>query len=525
MKKWFYERNDKFLNSDLNKTFEQVLAMSENEFRQWCIDTRKYIVYLWDNEGVPPTVGFTENEIVENFNKIAYFPSHTLEQKDYDTNENNVLRQTFSLTSSINQWFPTMMKTKISYSLKGNAYSIYDYFALDEKLETFILYSKRHFKRDSFYAYSRMLFLNDIIEINNKAHKVKNIQEFIDFFENNYDEKTEYDYWFSPIQEETYTGHSAEKLKDKNKLIIDIADIEKLKTRNITKNNVDSKLSLKYTIRYYKKGQKLFPLGFKAFRISYCQPAVNFPVLIAKYLYEKYISHIKQNETINIYDPSAGWAGRLIGALSVNEKYHIHYIGTDPNLDHNTENNRTKYHEIADFFNKNVKENGKLFYHNQTYEIFQNGSETIGQNVNFQKYKGKLDLVFTSPPYFSKEIYSNDKEQSSLKFTQYKDWRDNFLYPTLKTATEYLKNDRYLLWNIADVKYGNVFLPLEEDSRKIIESFGLKYVDTIKMLLQPMPGSNRVKEGVSQYKNSCRILQNGIPTIFKYEPIFVFYKP
>ena len=31
-----------------------------------------------------------------------------------------------------------------------------------------------------------------------------------------------------------------------------------------------------------------------------------------------------------------------------------------------------------------------------TYEVFTDGSELIGNNLEFQKYKGKLDMVFTS---------------------------------------------------------------------------------------------------------------------------------
>ena len=33
-------------------------------------------------------------------------------------------------------------------------------------------------------------------------------------------------------------------------------------------------------------------------------------------------------------------------------------------------------------------------------------------NPNFQKYKGKLDISFTSPPYFNREQYSQDETQS-----------------------------------------------------------------------------------------------------------------
>ena len=89
-----------------------------------------------------------------------------------------------------------------------------------------------------------------------------------------------------------------------------------------------------------------------------------------------------------------------------------------------------------------------------TFEVFQDGSELIHNNPEFQKYKGKLDISFTSPPYFNREQYSQDENQSFKAYGEYDDWRDNFLKPTLTTIYEYLKNDRYILWNIADIKIG-----------------------------------------------------------------------
>ena len=51
-----------------------------------------------------------------------------------------------------------------------------------------------------------------------------------------------------------------------------------------------------------------------------------------------------------------------------------------------------------------------------TFELFTDGSEEIGDNPSFQKYEGKLDFVFTSPPYFNREQYSQDENQSFKKF-------------------------------------------------------------------------------------------------------------
>jgi hypothetical protein len=66
-------------------------------------------------------------------------------------------------------------------------------------------------------------------------------------------------------------------------------------------------------------------------------------------------------------------------------------------------------------------------------------------------------------------------------------------------------------------------LPLEKDSKDILESLGMEYKGVLKMSLAQMPGGNRIDSdtGLPKAKNFCKV--NGM--WLKYEPIFVFYKP
>jgi hypothetical protein len=66
-------------------------------------------------------------------------------------------------------------------------------------------------------------------------------------------------------------------------------------------------------------------------------------------------------------------------------------------------------------------------------------------------------------------------------------------------------------------------LPLEEDSRLILESLGMKFDHVFKMALAQMPGGNRVdtETGLPKAKNFCKV--GGM--WLKYEPIFVYWKP
>ena len=143
-----------------------------------------------------------------------------------------------------------------------------------------------------------------------------------------------------------------------------------------------------YAIRIYKQGRKVFPAGFKSFRIGYIQPAVNFPPMTAKYLYERFTEHIKDQERIVIYDPSSGWGGRILGAMGVRDDRRIHYVGTDPNPDNFLDGGTySKYESLADFYNTKTYRGNPLFSETNTIHQFQEGSEEIGKHQDFQQYR------------------------------------------------------------------------------------------------------------------------------------------
>ena len=90
----------------------------------------------------------------------------------------------------------------------------------------------------------------------------------------------------------------------------------------------------------------------------------------------------------------------------------------------------------------------------------------------------------------------------SNAYGEYEDWRDNFLKPTLTTIYEYLKNDRYILWNIVDIKIGeSLYYPLEQDSIDILKDLGCEYKGKLKMLMTRMVGLDPSKSGIKNVLN------------------------
>ena len=473
MKKYYYERSN-LLESDVNIKFEELLYMNEEETSEWIENLRSFIISEWDDKGIPPTIGANTSNIKKNFMKLREYDVHNKFLISDDDGNKNVIKNYNKHASSVNQFFPTMLKTRVQNG------SIYDWFT-DEYKHKFQKVIKRILKRDSMYNWSKCVLDDEEIPEN-----------------------------FFIVQHK----HNAVESMYKT---LSVEEVEKLDEKH--KTNLPKELdgdTFKFLVRDFQLGQKLFPAGIQAFRLGLGQPAVNFPPLTARYLYEHYTNHIKQDTPLNIYDPSSGWGGRILGAMS--SLKNIHYIGTDPNTDNYIDElGKSRYEYVADFFNNEVLESNPFWEEpKNTFHYFQMGSELIGKHPDFQQYKGKLDMVFTSPPYFDREQYSDDEEQSFKAYPKYDDWRDNFLNPTLTNAFNSLREDRYLLWNIADIKIGkDKYYPLEQDSIDVIESLGGTYQGKLKMLMTSMVGVDQ-----SKVKNSVKV--NG--THLKYEPIFVFYK-
>jgi len=540
---YFYERS-KFSEFKSNTTYHQLLEMTDGEFSDWARLLRKEVTEQWDERGTPPVIGRDEGGIIKKFNKLKPNPSDYWE-KDLSGDETSlgIIKNFNKDASVVNQFFPTMLKTKISSGKSAdNGLSIYDHFSDPDMEEKFVRIMKRAVKRDSMYSWSR-----SVVDKRDE-NPFWNGQGAIDFIKDVHDGKvfngkySGLDIWISKVKTRTlenYGTFNQEYIGTKN-LYLNASQVQQLKDdgylsytqlSNI-KTIEDSSTSeagtttdYAYQIRWYEKDSGIFPKILQVFRLSCGQPAVNFPALTAKWLYENYTKHIDQEEPYVVYDSSSGWGGRILGAMSSRKK--IHYVGTDPNPDNYLKDlGKSRYEYVADFYNNNCIDDfsetfGKFFSvekQGNTYELFQDGSELIKNNPKFQKYKGKLDFSFTSPPYFNREQYSQDETQSFKAYGEYEDWRENFLKPTLTTIYEYLKNDRYIVWNIADIKIGeSTYYPLEQDSIDILEELGCEYKGKLKMLMTRMVGLDPSKSGI---KNAVKY--DG--TVYKFEPMFVFHK-
>lgn len=246
------------------------------------------------------------------------------------------------------------------------------------------------------------------------------------------------------------------------------------------------------------------------------QPAFNYAATLAKFLYSTFVDEYfdNKNDELWIYDPCAGWSGRMSGLLSAfcTNKFKnlkVKYYCTDVNKD-----TVGRFERIVKFWNHYI--NSRIKKDFKLYRSFV-GAEMIFTDPVFNNLRNKFDMAFTSPPYFDREIYSNDENQSGKLYPKYEQWRNGFLKPMIENTYHLLKPGGHFWLNIADIntnKGNNTFYPLEDDAVTIAKQTGFLVVDIYYMTAHIFPGNDSSKN---------KIILEGKEK--KYEPIFLFMKP
>ena len=156
-----------------------------------------------------------------------------------------------------------------------------------------------------------------------------------------------------------------------------------------------------------------------------CYIASQFRPAVAKSIYEYYNAE-------NVLDFSSGWGDRLCGFYAA--KCTKSYIGIDPNV--KVYNN---YYKQAELYSKLTNKKDVTFINKPAEDVCD-----LPENC--------VDLVFTSPPYFKTEKYSEDDTQSFKRYDEVDGWLTGFMYKTIDNVWKALKPGGHLVINISDAK-------------------------------------------------------------------------
>jgi hypothetical protein len=521
------------VSSYLNRTFPEVLGMDDPAFATWAEAARRELGRAWREDGIPPHNGTTFDEIERDMRAISMRHTSNFLQPDSGTGCLDVIAADGRHGSFVRCLFTNMSK-----AADGNgagAVSVYDYLIADGQSKKGRQLCKRwkHIltrivRRDSMYQFSQSLKPKSVAALSatngvNWVHQPFNAGLK--------------DHWAAYWIEKSGKARDDSELNLSRNDLYMLARFDRIRPEHVGRDSSPDRVAFAkalldakpddpvfpwvqsghFRIRTMERDQRIFPRLLSMLRTGLVVQGTNFPSLTAKFLYQHYSEHLRDSgKEIVVFDPSAGYGGRCLGALAAAADRPIRYLGTDPNSEHWITRDRSRYDVLADYYRATVGQK----YH-ATVETFCCGSEEIHHNPAFQKYRGRIDLVFTSPPYFCAEIYSREATQSAVKFRTYDAWRDGFLRPTLKTCVEYLKPGGVLLWNIADVKIGGHYVPLELDSINALADLGMILTEKLKMPLASVTGGGKLVDGLPTTKNSLVLRGNHR----KYEPIFIFRKP
>lgn len=225
----------------------------------------------------------------------------------------------------------------------------------------------------------------------------------------------------------------------------------------------------------FRKGflKALFSMKFKEVTTQTLRNAIGlrkyiasqFKPSVAKFVYD----HFK---SVDVLDFSAGWGDRLAGFYA-SEKTRS-YTGIDPNK------------TLVEPYARQVDLYSSI---NPKHATMLSGcaEEVLPLNKTF-------DTVFTSPPYFNIERYTQDDNQSWKRYRKIDIWLNEFLFPVLKQSYGMLEDGGTMIINISDVYSGHKINKICDPMCDFLIDLGATYDGTIGMKLSKRPNSRATKQ-------------------------------
>lgn len=158
---------------------------------------------------------------------------------------------------------------------------------------------------------------------------------------------------------------------------------------------------------------------------------------------------IEEYKVKSVLDISAGWGNRLVGCMAKN----VRYLGVDPNS-----KMQPIYYKMINYFTKNFKLTNK-------FEVIEAPFEKV------ELPNEEFEMIFSSPPFFNLELYSEETTQSYFGRNE-EQWFNDFLIFSIKKAWKHLKINGYLVLYINDTpKYKYVSRMISEINSFIDSSY------------------------------------------------------
>jgi len=198
----------------------------------------------------------------------------------------------------------------------------------------------------------------------------------------------------------------------------------------------------------------------------------NFSPSVAKYIYQSFLP----SGGITV-DFSAGYGARLLGFMASGTSGI--YNGFEP------------YTKSYNGLNKMAGECSS------TANIDRNRVNLINKPFEECELNFSSDLIFSSPPYYDLEIYTNEDTQSIKRYPDYSVWLDKFWGEVVRKCYSSLRENGYFIYSIGNYRDYDLI----KDTLDILKNVGLRHCNTLKI----------------SYHNACKNRD-------KLESLFIFKK-
>jgi hypothetical protein len=176
-----------------------------------------------------------------------------------------------------------------------------------------------------------------------------------------------------------------------------------------------------------------------------------------------------------IYDYSCGFGARMLGALSSKNNYT--YIGVEPCTE--TYDNLLNLGSYIE----------QCTNRKNSYKIYKECSE------NHIEPNSSVDFIFSCPPFFNLEHYSTEDTQSEIKFANYDNWVNNYVYNTVKNSYDMLKTGGYFAVDINNYSdESKNYYHITEDWLEQLEKVGFKFIKKYKIGTNGKKGRKKRQE-------------------------------
>jgi hypothetical protein len=162
---------------------------------------------------------------------------------------------------------------------------------------------------------------------------------------------------------------------------------------------------------------------------SLCLFRLGMPASFPSLLVTKMLNPIKiaNKGDLRVIDISAGWADRLISCCAMD----VIYMACDPNSEL-----ESCYEEIITKYGSKGKQKVNI--------------------IPFEDYipdpkVDRYNCLYTSPPFFNLEVYSDEATQSTSRYQNIELWKDQFLKPCLKKADDMLDPASVIYIHLSDI--------------------------------------------------------------------------